>query len=76
MTGDRLVPVSRRSLVADLKKFGFDGPFVGGRHQFMVKGQVRLVLPNPHRSEISVARLSRLLAQAGIEQSEWNKRNL
>ncbi|UZX16197.1 type II toxin-antitoxin system HicA family toxin [Thermus sp. PS18] len=67
----RLRPVSRRELVARLKALGFAGPYTGGRHQFMVRGSVCLVLPNPHRGEISVDLLRRILKQAGIEEEEW-----
>ena len=37
-------PVDRKDLVKALKKAGFEGPFVGGRHEFMVRGQLRLSL--------------------------------
>ncbi|WP_273107241.1 type II toxin-antitoxin system HicA family toxin [Thermus antranikianii] len=57
--------------MARLKALGFAGPYTGGRHQFMVRGSVRLVLPNPHRGEISVDLLKRILKQAGIEEEEW-----
>jgi len=57
--------------VARLKALGFAGPYTGGRHQFMVRGSVRLILPNPHRGEISVDLLKRILKQAGIEEEEW-----
>lgn len=67
----RLRPVSRRELVARLKALGFSGPYTGGRHQFMVRGSIRLVLPNPHRGEIGVDLLKRILRQAGIEEEEW-----
>jgi predicted RNA binding protein YcfA (HicA-like mRNA interferase family) len=67
----RLRPVSRRELVARLKALGFSGPYTGGRHQFMVRGSVRLVLPNPHRGEVGVDLLKRILRQAGIEEEEW-----
>jgi predicted RNA binding protein YcfA (HicA-like mRNA interferase family) len=67
----RLRPVSRRELVARLKALGFSGPYAGGRHQFMVRGSIRLVLPNPHRGEIGVELLKRILKQAGIEEEEW-----
>ncbi|MGC8967052.1 MAG: type II toxin-antitoxin system HicA family toxin [Thermus sp.] len=67
----RLKPVSRRELVARLKALGFSGPYTGGRHQFMVRGSVRLVLPDPHRGEIGVDLLKRILRQAGIEEEEW-----
>jgi hypothetical protein len=50
---------------------GFDGPFSGGRHEFMVRDDCRLILPNPHQSQISVALLARLLRQAGITRDQW-----
>jgi predicted RNA binding protein YcfA (HicA-like mRNA interferase family) len=67
----RLTPISRRELVQRLRELGFEGPFTGGRHEFMVRGSVRLILPNPHRQEISIDLLSRILRQAGIEREEW-----
>ena len=57
--------------MARLKALGFSGPYTGGRHQFMVRGSVRLVLPNPHRGEVGVDLLKRILRQAGIEEEEW-----
>ncbi len=69
----RLAPVSRRELVRRLRDLGFDGPFSGGRHQFMVRDGLRLVLPNPHRGEIGVALLRRILRHAGIDPREWTQ---
>ena len=57
--------------MARLKALGFSGPYTGGRHQFMVRGSIRLALPNPHRGEIGVDLLKRILRQAGIEEEEW-----
>lgn len=37
----------------------------------MLRGTLRLILPNPHRGEISVDLLIRLLRQAGITSDEW-----
>ncbi|EIA40119.1 hypothetical protein TTHN1_01797 [Thermus thermophilus] len=37
----------------------------------MVRGSIRLVLPNLHRGEIGVDLLKRILRQAGIEEEEW-----
>ena len=37
----------------------------------MVKGDLHLTVPNPHRKEIGPALLSRLLRQAGIERNLW-----
>ena len=67
----RLTPVSRRELVRRLVRLGFDGPYTGGRHEFMVRQDRRLILPNPHRGDIGVALLSRVLDEAGISREEW-----
>jgi hypothetical protein len=39
----------------------------------MVKGDLVLTIPNPHRKEISVDLLVRILRQANIEKEEWIK---
>jgi predicted RNA binding protein YcfA (HicA-like mRNA interferase family) len=67
----KLIPVKNRELIGKLKKFGFEGPFSGGKHLFMVKNAIRLTLPNPHKREIGVALLRRILKQAGIAINEW-----
>ncbi|MGD0199888.1 MAG: type II toxin-antitoxin system HicA family toxin [Bryobacteraceae bacterium] len=66
-----LGPVKRRELVAYLRQLGFDGPLRGGRHQFMQRGAVTVILPNPHSGDIDKSLLARLLRQAGIERSAW-----
>ena len=66
-----LSPVSHRELVKRLRKFGFAGPSAGGKHLFMVKDERRLAIPNPHRQEIGIALLSRILGQAGIDRDAW-----
>jgi predicted RNA binding protein YcfA (HicA-like mRNA interferase family) len=67
----RLNPVSRREFVQRLRRLGFEGPYSGGRHEFMLRGDRRLILPNPHRGDISRDLLVRLLCQAGITREEW-----
>lgn len=67
-----LRPVSRTELVCRLHALGFDGPYSGTRHQFMIRGTVRLALPNPHRGDIGVALLARILREAEISQAEWH----
>jgi predicted RNA binding protein YcfA (HicA-like mRNA interferase family) len=66
-------PISRKDFIYYLRKDGFTGPFAGGKHQFMMKGRVSLILPNPHLSDIGKAFLAKLLRQAGIEKSHWEK---
>lgn len=66
-------PISRRGLIRNLRKVGFEGPYSGGKHQYMVKGQHKLALPNPHIGDISVSLLNKILRQAGIERTEWEQ---
>lgn len=40
---------------------------------FMIKGNLKLRIPNPHHGDISKSLLSEILRQAGISASEWNK---
>lgn len=66
-----LKPVSRRELVRKLKGLGFEGPFAGGKHQWMRRGGLRLTIPNPHGGGIDPGFIRRILRQAGITHDEW-----
>lgn len=66
-----LRPLSRRDLVRRLRALGFEGPFAGAKHQFMVRGDRSIRIPNPHGSDIGVPLLRELLRQAGIDPTEW-----
>jgi len=67
----KLTPVSWKVLVKRLNKLGFEGPYSGGKHPFMVKNDLVLTIPNPHKAVISVDLLSRILRQAKITREEW-----
>ncbi|MFA4956310.1 MAG: type II toxin-antitoxin system HicA family toxin [Candidatus Methanoperedens sp.] len=67
----KLAPVSWNVLVKRLNKLGFEGPYSGGKHPFMVKNDLVLTIPNPHKALISVDLLSRILKQARISREEW-----
>jgi predicted RNA binding protein YcfA (HicA-like mRNA interferase family) len=67
----KLKSISHRDFVSKLKKIGFSGPFSGGKHLFMIKHDLRLTIPNPHKKEIGVDLLTRILRQAGISKDEW-----
>ena len=69
----KLKPISFRELVSKLKEFSFEGPYPGGKHLFMIKGNERITLPNPHKKEISIDLLVRILGQAGIKREDWAK---
>jgi len=66
-------PISRRDLIQTLSRAGFTGPFPRAKHEIMLRGVTRLTVPNPHRGDISVNLLARLLRQAGITREEWER---
>jgi len=67
----KLAPISWNNLVKRLRELGFEGPFAGGRHPQMRRGDITVIIPNPHEGDISVGLLSRLLRQAGVSREEW-----
>ena len=69
----QLGPIKRRDLVAYLRKLAFTGPYSGGRHEFMMKGALRVRLPNPHLEDISTGLLARILREAGILREDWER---
>jgi predicted RNA binding protein YcfA (HicA-like mRNA interferase family) len=66
-------PIKRKDLTRYLKQLGFEGPYSGGKHQFMVKGEITIRVPNPHQSDIGRELLGRILSQASITKEEWEK---
>lgn len=66
-------PVKRSDLIKYLRTYGFDGPYAGGKHPFMLKGDLTLTIPKPHQKDIGREFLSRILRQAGISREEWEK---
>ena len=67
----RFGPISRNDPIRTLRQAGFDGPYSGGKHAFMIKGDLTLTLPNPHQGDVGRELLRRLLRQAGISREEW-----
>ena len=67
----RLGPVWWKDLVRKLHALGFEGPLHRGKHPYMVRGKIRVTIPNPHREQISVDLLSRILRQAEVMREEW-----
>jgi len=64
-------PIPRGRLIQGLRALGFDGPFSGGKHQFMVRGDLVVTIPNPHGQDIGVGLLARVLRQAGVTRAQW-----
>jgi len=66
-------PLKLRDLIKSLRQYGFEGPYAGGKHPFMVKGDLSISIPNPHGGDIRRELLKRILKQAGISKMEWEK---
>lgn len=73
----RWMPCKRRDFIRRLRKLGFDGPYSGTRHQFMILKQHRLAIPS--NSEYSVPQLRMMVREVKeiidreITVNEWNK---
>jgi hypothetical protein len=69
-------PLKRRDFIRKLRALGFEGPFSGTRHQFMVLKQHRQTIPT--NSEYSVPQIRLLIRQVEsifarpISLDEWN----
>lgn len=71
----RWTPCKRSDFIRKLRHLGFDGPFAGTRHQFMVLSQNRLAIPsNPEYSvpqlRMTVREIEILLGRE-ISAEEW-----
>lgn len=68
-----LKPIKRRELIGYLRQLGFVGPYSGAKHQFMIRDDKTVRVPNPHQADIGREFLARILRQAGIDRSEWER---
>lgn len=72
----RWTPCKRRDFIRRLRILGFDGPFSGTRHQFMVYKRYRLSIPS--NTEYSIPQLRMMIREAEeiigkeITSDEWN----
>ena len=73
----RWTPCKRRDFIRKLRSLGFDGPFFGTRHSFMVWRTYRLAIPS--NAEYSVAQLRMLLSEVEamlgrpVSLEEWER---
>ncbi len=65
-------PVKRRELIRRLRKLGWEGPHQRGSHPFMIKDEVRLTIPNPHKGDLDWSLVKRILRLGGITQQKWD----
>lgn len=68
-------PCKRRDFIQRLRRLGFEGPYSGTRHQFMVFQQSRLAIPS--NTEYSVPQLRLMIEEVEaiikrkITATEW-----
>jgi len=67
----KIVPISRRRLVGKMRDLGFDGPYPGSDHEYMVKGDIFVIIPNPHREDIGIDLIRKILKRAEIDRDDW-----
>jgi len=73
----RWPPCKRRVFIHRLRKLGFDGPYSGTRHQFMIYEHHRLAIPS--NAEYSVPQLRMMIREVEaiidheITVDEWNR---
>jgi hypothetical protein len=60
----RWTPCKRREFIRRLRGLGFDGPFSGARHQFLIYKESRLTIPT--NEEYSVPQLRMMLRESAI----------
>lgn len=74
----RMTPISRKEFIRRLKALGFEGPFHGGKHDFMRRPSDRLKLALPREDaksrEIGVELQKRILREIGVSTQEWLSR--
>ena len=70
-------PCKRRVFIKRLRKLGFEGPYSGTRHQFMVFRDYRLSIPS--NAEFSVPQLRMMIREVEsilgrtLDSGEWNR---
>lgn len=70
-------PCKRRDFINRLRELGFDGPFSGTKHQFMVYKQHCLAIPS--NTEYSIPQLKMIIREVEniigreITADEWNR---
>lgn len=55
-----------------MHNLGFGGPYPGGRHVYMVKGDMKIRIPNPHQGDISKPLVAKIIKEISISNKEWD----
>lgn len=67
-----IIPVPYRVLLNKLKNLGLGEPYQGRKHPYMTRGEIVIILPNPHQGEdVDVKLTKAILKAARISRDEW-----
>lgn len=66
-------PISHRELIRKLRALGFGGPFSGGRHPYMERGNHRVAIPNPHGRDIGSRLLAEIIRELDISVDDFGQ---
>jgi predicted RNA binding protein YcfA (HicA-like mRNA interferase family) len=69
----RITNVSWNELVKRLRELGFEGPYLssGPHPYFMKREDLTVDLPNPHKQDIGIVLLMKILKQVEVSREEW-----
>jgi len=68
----KITPLSRKILMNKLKNLGFTGPLSATRHEYMIKEQHKIFIPNPHGGkDIGVPIIKAIIKQLGLSRDEF-----
>lgn len=65
-------PLKRQRLIKKLKKLDFVGPYSGGKHQFMERGELKIFIPNPHRGDLGSKLISLIIRELKISGRDFD----
>lgn len=69
----KLTSVSWNEMVRRLRELGFEGPYLssGPHPYYMKKEDLTVDLPNPHKQDIGIDLLKKVLKRAEISREDW-----
>ena len=67
----KLSPLPRRILIKKLKNLGFSGPYPANRHEYMKRESEKIFIPNPHRKDIGLPIIKKIIQQLKISNQEF-----
>lgn len=63
----KLKPLHRKELIRKIKKLWFDWPYIWWKHNFLIKDNFKIIIPNTHSwKDIPIPILSAIIKQLWI----------